>query len=500
MKIIEGHGRGGSLLTLWMLGGLLVVLAAAASRGISSPTVPMFVVLVAITATVGRRLLTWRNLFLTLLIVILFVPIRRYTLSGSAGFQLEPYRLLIFLIVPLWLTSLLIDRRVRLRGIGFGAPVFAIVVVTIASIVVNTSRIHNLGVQSVVTKKLTFFLSFIVILYLIASVLRERDDIDLIVKVLVAGGAILSFFALVEFNTGLDIFNHINKVIPVLRVEDTAGFHSLEVRGGRLRVYGSGQHPIAYGAALLMLVPLGVYLTRRTRSRRWWIATVLLVLGTLTTVSRTSILMGVLMLIMYFRLFPQQVKRLWPLIIPAIVVIHVALPGALGTVASSFFPKGGVVKEQAAANVGSGRVASLAPGLKEAARSPFLGEGYGTRVVDEGPLQNATILDDQWLTTLLETGIFGLASWIWLFVAFTRRMMRRARELTGEPDAWLFAALGSSVAAYCFGLLFYDGLSFIQVTFFAFLLIALGSVLLRQPQPAGAAAAPVRGPCSGSPV
>ena len=110
-------------------------------------------------------------------------------------------------------------------------------------------------------------------------------------------------------------------------------------------------------------------------------------------------------------------------------------------------------------------------------------------MVDIGPLQNAPILDDQWLETLLETGILGLATWLWLFVAFTRRMLRRAREDLESPDAWLYAALGTSVASFAFGIMFYDAFSFIQVTFFAFILIALGAMLNKeQRQPARRAA------------
>jgi O-antigen ligase len=479
--VIDARARRASRLTLGALGGLLALLAVGASDGTYTPTLPVLVVLGAATIMVGSRLLKWRNLFVLLLVVILFIPIRRYTLSGSVGFQLEPYRLVVLVIVLLWLVALLIDHKVRLRRTGFEGPLMAIVGVTVASIVVNTGRIHELGVQGIVTKKLTFFLSFIVIVYFIASVIGNRTEVDFIIKVLVGGGAVLAFFALVEFNTGFDVFDHIERVFPLLQIQDTS-FHSLEVRGGRTRVAGSGQHPIAYGSALLMLVPLAIYLARRTRTKAWWTAAVLLTLGSLATVSRTSILMIIVMLFLYVRIFPAYTKRLWPLLVPMLLVIHIALPGSLGTVKESFFPKGGLVKEQQGAKGtrGSGRVADLGPGLVEASRTPLLGQGYGSRVIDIGPLQNAPILDDQWLQTLLETGILGLGAWLWLFISFSRRMLRRAREDIDSPDAWLYAALGSSIASFAFGILFYDAFSFIQVTFFAFILIALGAMLLQQ--------------------
>ena len=297
---------------------------------------------------------------------------------------------------------------------------------------------------------------------------------------LVVGGAVLSFFALVEFNTGYNVFDHLGRLFPLLRIENT-GFHTVEVRGGKARVYGSGQHPIAYGAFLLMLMPFGIYLARRSGKRVWWCIAGLLVLGTLTTISRTSIIMLLVVVFIYARLFPRATKRLLPLIVPAILVIHLALPGSLGTMWTSFFPHGGLVKqqEQGRGTGGSGRVADLGPGLSEAAQTPFLGQGYGTRVVDQGPLLNAPILDDQWLGTLLETGILGLLAWMWLFVSFTRRMLRRAREDIDSPDAWLYVAFGAAIASFAVGMLFYDAFSFIQVTFLAFVLMTIGMAVQR---------------------
>lgn len=479
LRVIEGSGRG-SLLTFGTLLTLTAVLVAGAAKGTHTPTLPALVAGAAVVATVGSRLFRWRNLAFLLLLVMLFVPIRKYTLSGVTGFQLEPYRAVALVILVLWIAALLIDQRVRLRPTKFEPQLLTILFVYLASIVVNTGRINALGVQTIVLKGIAFFFALLLIVYFISSVIRSREDLDFVVKVLVAGGAILSFFALIEFNTGFNVFDHINRVFPFLRVEYT-GFHSVELRDGRARVVGSSQHPIAYGAMLTMLVPLAVYLARRTRTKRWWTAAVLLVLGSLATISRTGIVMILVILFLYARTFPGFTKRLLPLLVPAILVIHLALPGSLGTLWGSFFPKGGLVaqQQQGAGTRGSGRLADLGPGLSKAMETPVLGEGYSTRVVDEtSPLQNANILDDQWLGTFLETGLLGVAAWLWLFITFSRRMLRRAREQVATPDAWLYAALGSAVASFGFGMVFFDAFSFIQVTFVALLMVAIGGMLL----------------------
>lgn len=120
---------------------------------------------------------------------------------------------------------------------------------------------------------------------------------------------------------------------------------------------------------------------------------------------------------------------------------------------------------------------------------PILGEGYGTRITD-GPTANTCVLDDQWLGTLLETGVAGIFAWWWLIIAFVRRTMRVARS-EDSSRAWLLGALGTSVASLAVGGFFFDMMSFIQVTFFLFIFLAMGAILLRTGEDGGLAVAPI---------
>ena len=62
-----------------------------------------------------------------------------------------------------------------------------------------------------------FFLSFVLVLYLTASVIRRLDNIDFLAKTLVGGGAVVALFAIVEARTGFNVFNHLDRVIPFLQ-------------------------------------------------------------------------------------------------------------------------------------------------------------------------------------------------------------------------------------------------------------------------------------------
>ena len=130
-------------------------------------------------------------------------------------------------------------------------------------------------------------------------------------------------------------------------------------------------------------------------------------------------------------------------------------------------------------NYGRGRIGEWDPALKEWSRTPMFGQGAGTRVNDfQDPKFNAPITDDQWLASLLELGVVGVVALLWFFTASIRRLGRLARR-DDSDDGWLLAALASALAAYAFGMLTFDAFNFVQMTMLAFLLAALGVVLLR---------------------
>ena len=419
----------------------------------------------------------WSHLLGGLVLVILLVPIRRYSLPANLPFQLELYRLVVAALVVGWVASLLVDHRIRLRRTGFEGPLLLIVGSAVASVVANPGRVA--GASAEVNKTLMFLLSFVVVLYLTVSGLRRLTDIDLVVRCLVLGGVVVAVFAIIEARTGFNVFSHLAVVLPFLReTADVGGYQRLGT--ARLRVFGSAQHPIALSAALVMLAPLAVYLARRTGHARWWLCALVLGAACASAVSRTGVLMFAVIGLVFLWLRPRETLRLWPALLAALLLTHIALPGTLGALKTSFFPPGGLVAEQhgSANSSGSGRLADLGPALERWTHQPLLGEGLGTIIVntDAGGI-DANIFDDQWLGTLLATGIVGFVGWIWFFARAIRRFGREARRDDSERG-WLLTAITASVAAYAAGMLTFDAFSFIQVTFLMFFFVALGSVCI----------------------
>ena len=438
----------------------------------------MLVALLVVAAVTYRTILQWQVLLASTILVILFIPIKRYALPGNLPLDFEPYRLVVMVVVAGWVTSLLVDPRVRLRASGFEGPVLLILFAAVASAVANPGRVAGLGVQTEVLKGIMFLASFLLVFYLIVSVIRTRELVDFLVKVLVAGGAILAVFAIVESRTGYNAFEHLGAVVPFLQDSQVRTGEVL-ARAGNLRVFASAQSPISLGAAFALLIPLAVYLTWRTKKWLWACAGILLVLGVLAPVTRTSVVMLVPVVLVFFWLRPTETRRLWPLLVPLVCVAYIAVPGTLGSLKGAFLPAEGLIAQQQdnPGTTGSGRIADVDPALAEWESRPLLGQGYSTRQTGRENRQ-ALILDNQWLKTLVETGVVGVLAWVWLYSRFIRRLGAEAKR-DPSPDGVLAAALAASAAAYAVGMFFFDAFAFIQVTFLLYFILGLGASLLR---------------------
>lgn len=434
--------------------------------------------------------------------VVFLIPIKRYTLPASLPFNLDPYRLLLGLCALGWVTSLMIDRRLRIHRTGLGGPILALLVADVLSIVVNAGTLTSSNLTSLSVKALTFELSFFVLFIFAVNVMRTREDIDRIIRVIVALGAVVALEVVIEYRTHNNLFNSVGKLMPFLhQVPLTVlGLDPTELaREGTVRAYGSAEDPIECSAFLALLVPLGLYLYTTTRQRRWLVATLVLILGVFGTLSRTGVVMLFVIAIIYFQKRRKATLRALPALLPALLVVGVAAPHTLGSFYSQFFPKTGIVAQQSAKSdspgqqVGQGdnRLARVGPDLAEWSKTPFFGQGFGSR--DPNPQDAAALhiklagqTDDQWLRSLLEIGLVGLLALVWLFFRSTRRLKRIARTNNGS-DGWLAVALVASLDSFMIGMFTYDALGFIEVTIALFLVLALGAALVsvhnRTPDP-----------------
>ncbi len=464
---------------LWAFLGVVLVLVAAGIRTDGQATsVLLGAVVGLLLVSFQNVLLAWRTMLGLVLLIILFIPIRRYTVGGGLPIELEPYRIVIGLVLACWFCALAADPSVRWRRTGLELPIGALLAAMLLSMAGNIPRVNAAGMM--VVKNFTFFLSYLLLVYFIASVIRSRKDLDRMLKLLVGGGAVVAFLSLIEWKTTTNFFGFYSRVLPFLHYVDEGV--AVE-RGTGIRARGSAQHPIALSAALVMLVPLAVYLYQRHRKLVWVAAAGLLTLGALSTGSRTGTTMLIAVGVAFLCIRPRETVRLLPWLLPGLVVIQVVMPGTLGTMKMMLNPSFVIEEQSYDQGATAGRVADLGPALDRWSQKPLFGRGFGTTVADPNASKesDSQILDNQWLGSLLEIGAFGVLSLLALWVTAIRRLNRWGKRVRDPGDSWLATALAASIIAFAIGMLTFDAFAFIQVTFFVFVMLGFAAVVTRWP-------------------
>ncbi len=450
-----------------------VLVTVGAGRGIELSAA----LLIVVSALVAwhRWLLSWHVLLNVAIATVLFVPIGRYTLAIDLPSALDLYRIVVGLILLGWAAALLVDPTVRVQRTPLDGPIAALVAASLASVAVNYSRV--LPLASAVLKSVTLFLSLVLLYYFVTSVVTSAERIIALTRFVVSGVAVVAFFALVEQETGLNVFDHLASVLPILRFE---GAFAPAIRNGVARAFGSADHPIALGCLFGMTVPIGFALAR-SRSAAWWAPTAVILVGILSTGSRTPVVAVVVGVVVLLWLRPRDIAAVLPLAVALFIALGIVSPKTITSMADTFFPASGLLAQQQARasdpTLNSGR-ANLVPRIEEGMRRPIFGQGVGTRQTgSDNPLRNAPILDNQWLGNFLDVGLLGLGAWCWLLVRVVRRLGRVART-TGGTEGLLAAGLAASVSGFAAGMLTYDTFAFVQETVFFWVLLALAAALV----------------------
>jgi len=434
-------------------------------------------------AAVDRRetSLAWAWSVSALVLVVWLVPIKSYRLPVQLPFSLELYRLGMLLLLAALGFGVVGGTR-RISAAGFAKPVLLLTAAGTLSVLVNA----HAASQGTAVKALPYFLSFVVAYLLVCSTIESVPAIELVLRAVVLGGVVVALAAVYESRTNYDVFDHLQQWFSFLvhtRVTEDAQ------RGTRLRVRASAQHPIALGAALTLAVPVAAYLagraSNRLRALGWASAGALLAVGAFSTVSRTVVLMAAAMVVAALSVRGRAVRRWWPLAAAVVVAAHLAAPGALGSLYHSFVPREGLIQSQTlrSGEVGSGRLADIAPGLQSWEHAPFFGHGLGTgsstgssgapgAIVD--PRTGAPIIfDDQYLNSLVTIGFVGLLAVIWFVWGAAAQLVGTARRVRSR-EGDLVAACAVSCAGFAAGMLTFDAFSFVQCTLLFFVLAALG--------------------------
>lgn len=306
---------------------------------------------------------------------------------------------------------------------------------------------------------------------------RSRDRIYFLLRVVVVCATVVAFVGVLQFLFHFDPTPHLRMPGMHFSSFDT----SVGGRDGLSRAAGTAANPIEFGVFCAMTLPLALHLAfRATRTGRpvrlWWACVGLIASGLMFSVSRSAIVgLAAAALVLFIGWSPR--RRRWMALagVGFLVVIKFASPGLLRTFLSLF---------QHASNDDSvqWRTHDYSTAHQLIAEHPWLGRGLGTWYAPKHE-----VFDNQYLLTLVDSGILGLTALLGVFTAALYATLRvralsdtRAAESgSNDTDRDLALSLTASIIVIFPAFATFDFAAFPTVTSLAFLLAGVAGALLR---------------------
>jgi len=297
------------------------------------------------------------------------------------------------------------------------------------------------------------------VLLLAADGINRPDRLVTLLRRVVIGATAMALVGIAEFFTGLSLAKYI--VIPGLSVHtQVASLLSVE---GLTRATATASQPLELAAVLSISLPLAIHQARfaseAMRARRW-LQVALIAVGMLMTVSRSAILGLAVIAIVLLPTWPKRYRhRAYRALLVALAVGWLVEPKVL----SSF---GQLIGHIGTDTSISSRTAAYSSAIPYIAAHPWLGQGFQTFFP-----QTYFFVDNQYLTSLIETGFVGALSLLALFVTgwFVARSARRSAGDTRSRD--LLQCLAASVAAAAVSFSTFDALGFVIAPGLSFLML-----------------------------
>ncbi|MEO6826042.1 MAG: O-antigen ligase family protein [Microbacteriaceae bacterium] len=476
-----------------------VILAAVclAAIVVLPPIVAGGIVLAVSALYVFRRLLfSWTTMLILLAAVIMFIPIRRYEFPIPLSFALEPYRVIIAILIVAVIVAVSLSPTFAWRHVAFGWPIGIFLATQAFSIVANGPRLTEGHLDNSAMSNLLQLLFLISVFFIARQLLTSEQIVQLLLVFLTWAGVLVGFFAIIERFTRVNVFLLLGHFLPLTLINDTS---AVSLRAGSNRSFASAQHPIALSVALGIIIPIALYLAahggrpRNPISRRivYALGVAILLGGILCTVSRTGIVMLGIMFLVVLALRPRLAAVIFAFAFPIALIVAAVVPKLVNSTVGTLFNIDTLIASQFSnpGYRGQGRLADLGPALATFRQNPLFGTGIGSRVV-VGPSSNSNILDNQWLGTLLDAGLLGVAGLVvFLLVPIIMLIVFAFRGQPGQKYASLAVAIAISTIGYGAAMFFYDAFSFMQTFLILMLLLAVGAWLLTEARRSAAAGA-----------
>lgn len=330
----------------------------------------------------------------------------------------------------------------------------------LASYVAAMSRPIAMTELSSTEMGLLSMLSWLGVLLVANDGIPDRDRFDVLVRRIVLAGGLMAALGILQFATG----RAFTDLIQIPGLTSNSALVSVRDRDGFNRPSGTALHPIEFGTALTVLLPLCLHLAfhpGRLGPVRRWGPVLAIAIAVPLSISRSAIVGAVVVLLMLAPTWSPSARR-WALagLTTLAAALFVLVPGFLGTITRLFT---GITRDSSALS----RTDSYALAWDFVERAPITGRGFLTF------LPQYRILDNQYLGMLIDTGILGLLALVGLFTTGGVVALRCRKRCSDAETRSLALSLAASVAAAAVSFAFFDAFSFPLLAGLTFLVLGL---------------------------
>jgi hypothetical protein len=423
------------------------------------------------------RVLPW--MIAGFMVILWLVPFNVIELTASLPFDLKFDRLVLPILFATWVLALASGGpaapRPRITPIHVG--IGALVAVACVGFVLNARYLNQTLELELPVKKLTLLLSYALLFLIIASAVRPTE-VGAFLKFTLGLAVICAVGVIWEYRFRYNFFHTISDtVLPGFFRVEAVDPNAIDDIGRRM-TRGPAEHPLETVAMLSMAIPIALVGVIHSKQRRaqvlYGLAACILLAAAISTYRKSALLapLAVGLTIVYFR--RRELLRLAPLGVVSIVAIHALSPGALGSILFQFHP------ERLGVSTVSDRSADYDAIRPDVWTNLLFGRGYGS--YDHVSYR---VLDSEILSRLVDTGVLGLLSLVFMVVTIvaTARGPIRSRHPLWSPPALAVAA--AAVAFLVLAFLF-DLTSFPHTPY---ILMSLAGLLAATQRPAATAGA-----------
>lgn len=320
-------------------------------------------------------------------------------------------------------------------------------------------------------------LALIAVALVVCDGIGSRSRLYFLLRVIVVCASGVAVVGILQYLFGFDL-------TPWLR---PPGMHFTSIepvvleRWGMRRVSGTTVHPIEFGVFCAMTLPVAIHLASSSshnekRSKLWWGCVGLIAVGLMFSVSRSAILaVGAVGIVLFAGWAADRRLRMLAVVAGFLVFIQVVSPGLLRTFVNLF------------RNAGSDSSVSWRTHDYETAQELIsshlvLGRGLGSWYAPKH-----VVFDNQYLLTLVETGVLGLTAILAMIAAAIYSAMRvmwlchlfAGRLPTAAADRDLALSLVASLTAMLPSYATFDFAACATVSSLSVLLIGACGALIR---------------------